>query len=63
MWGTQVEGVAWLEHQLTELDQWRQELVDHGPVDNSLKLEELDSHRDWLERRIADLSRGRLSPV
>lgn len=49
--------IEWLEGQLRELDVWRRDVIGEGDGE-PCRLEQIDSHRSWLERQIHQLSRG-----
>lgn len=54
MHGTHAETISWLERQLSELEQWRIEMLKTDSCAPS-RLEQINLHREWLQTQIQKL--------
>jgi DNA polymerase III delta prime subunit len=57
MFGLHAETMDWLQRQLSQLENWKQDLLDQGHAEIR-QLEQIDLHQKWLERQLSALSQS-----
>jgi hypothetical protein len=57
MFGLHAETMDWLQRQLSQLENWKQDLLDQGRAEIR-QLERIDLHRKWLEGQLSALNQS-----